>query len=164
MKVKNIIITSLIGIIIYIVLGTLFIFIGTTIYNDFPNTNFSFSGVSRYSVTLRNNAPFTFPFVNPAFSGTIKILDINGEVSCFVVGNKGKLPCETTIIDLAYIPAGGDKSFSIYLNPNNNNKFSIQISAYLNFIINIKAKTKILTCTNQGKDTLGDNLYLCKEI
>jgi len=150
----------LIGILIYVGLGSIFVYLGTTIYDDFPTTNFTFSEYVPHSVILRNNAPFSFPFVNPAFIGYINIIDGKEQINCFVESGKGKIPCESNSIDLGYIPAGEDKNFKVYITPSNNYNFTIQINSYLNFLIkNIQTKSKSFECTYEG-----NNLYFCRQI
>ena len=147
-----------ITIIIYVVLGSFFILLGTTIYDDFPTENFTFNENKPRSMILRNNAPFTFPYVNPAFMGSINITNSTGETNCFVESRKGKSPCGTNSIDLGYIPTGEDSSIKVTLTPNNNN-FTLKMNAYLNYLINIPVKSKTFKCINQG-----NNLDSCNQI
>ncbi len=104
MDYKKLIAPVLTTILIYVILGAIFLSLGTTIYDDFPEGNFTLTEYTKYHMILKNNAPFTFPFVNSAFIGSVNITKTTGKTECFVNSAKGYLPCKTNPIDLGYIP------------------------------------------------------------
>jgi hypothetical protein len=69
----KIIAPAIIGILIYSGLGIFFLYIGTTIYDDIPENEFTISSEKTFTMIIQNNAPLSFPFVEPHFVGQVKI-------------------------------------------------------------------------------------------
>ena len=160
MSLRKIITPILVTILIYIVLGSIFIYFGTTIFNDLSAPNIIINEYAPHSVIIRNNAPFTFPFVNPSFIGSIYITGTSEKVTCSVQSVSGNIPCETTQIDLGTIDAGKQTTFYFYINPNGNN-FSITMNSYLNYlIIKVNPKSSTLRCVNHGNNLAS---YTCEQ-
>jgi hypothetical protein len=155
-KVWEIIISLLLGILVYAVIGTIITALGTNIYNNLPTQNISFSEYKSYNMIIKNSAPLSLPFVTPSFSGWINITEKSGNVTCLVDTSRGELPCENNSIDLGAIPAGKDEQMKFWISSNKNN-FTIRTEADIMFIfINIKAKSKTMKCIYNG-----DGLYSC---
>ena len=145
-------------IVLYAVFGSIFLYFGTTIDDDFPVQNFKFNENEPRLMTLQNNAVIDVSFLKPSFMGSINIINSTGETNCFVKSNKGKIPCKNSLLNLRYIPREDQRSITITLTPNNNN-FTLKMDAYLNYLINIPVKSKTFKCINQEK-----NLYSCNQI
>ena len=124
------------------------IYFGSTIYDDFPDKGITFNEYTPRTIIIRNNAPFTFPFVNPGFMTRVNIINQSGNISCQVETGKGNIDCNRTSIDLGVISAGNEKNVKIFLSSSDNSNFSIQIDAYLNLLHNVQVQSKIIRCMN----------------
>jgi hypothetical protein len=142
----KIIVTSIIiGIILYSVVGVYFLSMGTTIYDDIPENEFTISSDKKFTMIIQNNAPLTFPYVEPLFLGQVKIINSSKNATCMtqVVGGN-IISCESHGIDLATIPTGESKTIEFTIKPNGGN-FTIEMDAFSNFIYTQKlSKQKIV--------------------
>ena len=138
----------IIAIVLYSVAGACFLSEGTTIYCDIPkNETFTISSEKTFTIYIQNNARLTFPFVEPLFSGRVKLIEPSGNTTCMtqVIGGDN-VRCEDYNINLGTIPSGEIKSFGFTIEPNGEN-FTIEMDAFSNSIITQKlSKQKIVEC------------------
>lgn len=158
----KIIAPAIIGILIYSGLGIFFLYIGTTIYDDIPENEFTISSEKTFTMIIQNNAPLSFPFVEPHFVGQVKIINSSRNTTCMTQYIGGNVSCENRSIDLATIPAGESKHIRFTIKPNSGN-FTIEMDAFSNFIITqIRSKQKIVefVCIKCDRDSC---TYKCKK-
>lgn len=138
---------------IYIVLGVFITSIGTTVYYGISE-NDTFSEYDTHQIQIQNNAPFTFPYVNPTFRLYLKTTN---DTECFIGDAKAERSCEDTPINLGYIPVGDPKSIRVTLISNGDN-FSIMTNIDQDYLLfQLHAENNTLNCVNQG-----NTMYICK--
>jgi len=143
MKLKSIVIPLVVGIIVYSLIGGILNQTGLTIYHTIPTHSTNSQII--FQLRLQNNAFLTLPFVNSLFSGGVIIVNSTGNVDCSVSSVKGYIPCNSTMIDLGLIDAGGTKYIDVTIVPNKNN-FTIDLIGYTNFFFSAR-KDKFVNCT-----------------
>ena len=160
---KIIAVSIIIGIILYSVAGICFLSMGTTIYDDIPENEFTISSEKTFTMIIQNNAPLSFPYVEPLFIGQVKIINSSGNATCMILQVLGgDMPCESHRIDLAAIPSGESKDITFTIKPNGEN-FTIAMDALSNFIITQKSsKQKIVefVCIKCDRNSC---TYKCKK-
>lgn len=156
-QIKTAIITLVVGIIIYSVLGLAMVISGATIYDRIPETNFTISSNLNSVLILKNNAPLSFPFVNPLFLGGVKVINSTGNITCKI----GMHNCGEKIIDIGRISAGESEEIGFSITPHKNN-FTISLDAYINIFRSFLITSKVIKCDNIG--TVKQSLYKCGAI
>lgn len=143
-KIMVSIILGIIGILLYIGAGVYFLSMGTTIYDDIPDDEFTISSEKTFTMIIQNNERLTFPFVEPLFFGQVKIINSSGNATCMTQVLGGTIPCENGSIDLAAIRPGESKQITFTIKPNGEN-FAIEMDAFSNCVITQKlSKQKIV--------------------
>lgn len=156
-QIKIAIITLVVGVIIYSALGLATVIGGATIYERIPEDNFTISPSLNSVLIIKNNAPFSFPFVNPLFLGGVRVINSTGNITCEIEGYN----CGDKIIDVGRISAGESKEIDFSITPDGNN-FTISLNAYINIFLSFPIKSKVIGCKNVG--VVYQQLYRCEEI
>mgnify|MGYP001129138179 CR=1 FL=1 len=118
-------------ILIYVTLGGLVTVRGIVIYDSFPREDFVIDDNTQFYFDARNNAPFTFPFVNFPFAASLEISNTTGKVGCEIATAKGYVSWNATILDLGQIPVGQTGRVTFRLRPNRNG-FTVKCTIHAN--------------------------------
>lgn len=139
-KVIYSVITIVLGIMVYSIIGVLTYCNSTAICDKFPQDFFcdAIKPEQSLTVSIRNNAPLSLPFINPFYS---LHTDVEAENEAFVyfIG-LGDEKCNFTEwgFDLGRIDAGHYDETTLYLHVDEGN-LTLRIDVYLIFIVPIRA-------------------------
>jgi len=122
----------IVGILIYTSLGSLFTIRGLVIYDNLPQGEFIIEGRD-FKFTVKNNAPFSFPFVNLPIMVGLEISNTSVPVECMIWTAKGYVSSKEAVLDLGYIPVGKSEEVTFTLKPRRTS-FTITARCYADIL------------------------------
>jgi len=148
-------ITLIIVVIVYPLVGIFVITTNTVIYDKFPeqfNLNPN-SSQERLELRIRNNAPITLAPINPIYSLQCSIEDENDAYIYFI--NQAQLKRNFTdySMNVGLITAGNFYEPTIYLVPDEGN-LTLRLDVYLKFFVGFHAASNVYSI-----EYLGDYNY-----
>ena len=133
-----------IAVIVYPVLGIITYTNNTVVYDEFPD-QFNFNpNSSQQSLGLRigNNAPMTFPLINPFYILRCSVeAENDAYVSFIAIGNK-QTNFTDKHIDVGRINAGDFDDITILLHPDEGN-LTLKVDVYLKFWMEVRATSNV---------------------
>ena len=142
--VTTIVAYSLIGVCVYIT--------GARIYDEFPD-NFILgepSSEQELECRINNNAPLSFPFINPFYAVRIAIVDSENNASAYFVGVGDKKRNFTDYsLDVGMIEPGNSETFRFFFYPKEGNA-TFRVEVYLSFVTHILATSKMYSVEYHG--------------
>jgi len=160
--------TVAIGILVTIAVYSL---LATSLYSNimiYDNIPFKESALPNVSISIKNNAALTLPFVSPSYLVTVLLVENTTDVHCGIPSSRGELPCDgRSMLDLSTIAPGHSAQMPLLLDANQvccvgsaayPGNFTIRISVYMSFFTTFLIKSKTISCSNAsfGK-------YICSE-
>jgi len=144
----------IIGVIVYSILGVFTYTSNTVIYDKFPEQfNSDPLDHEKLEFKVRNNAPLTFPLINPFYTLRCSVEAENDAYVYFIgTGNKRRNFTDY-FLDIGRINAGDFDETAIYLRPDKGN-LTLRLDVYLRFWIDFRATSRVYTI-----EYLGDNEY-----
>jgi len=133
-------ITIIVGIIIYSVIGILTYAGNTVIYDKFPEEFYCYPPDHEQILTVRvrNNAPLTFPFLNPFYTLRVTIEADNAAFAYFIGLGGKKRNFTDWYCDIGRIDSGSFDEVDIHLHADEGN-LSLKVNVYLSFWVKIGA-------------------------
>jgi hypothetical protein len=134
------VVTIVVGIIVYSLIGVAMYISGTVIYDGTPTEFSCYPNNPEWEldINVRNNAAATLPFINPFYGVKAKV-EGNNDTFAYFMG-LGNSPRNFTdyYLDIGKIDSGSERPVAIKLHVAEGN-FSLTVDVYLKFLLNMKA-------------------------
>jgi len=135
-KVILVIVSILTGILFYTAIGIWINIVSVRIYDEFPEWFTIYPPISEIELkcSIYNNAPLTFPYINPFYVVCVTVIEPKNGTFAFFKDIGGK-KCNFTdyVIDLGRIDPGDSRRFSFFLHVYEGN-ITFRVETFLQFI------------------------------
>jgi len=141
----------LVGVIIYSLVGIFSYASNTIIYDEFPEEFYCQPSNPEETLTIRvrNNAPLTFPFLNPFYKLRVTI-EADNRAFVYFMGLGGKKRNFTDwVLDIGRIESGDYEDTDIYLHVDEGN-LTLRVDVYLVFWVDIGATSATYLVEYEG--------------